>query len=187
MSLLEIILIAVSLAMDAFAVSVAAGTSGRMSGGRATFRISFHVGWFQFMMPVIGWFAGIHIAGLISSVDHWVAFILLLFVGGRMITGTLNPEEGNTLKTDPSRGSTLILLCIATSIDALAVGFSLAMISISIWYPSVIIGVITSAMSLAGIYLGRYLGGKIGPRMEIAGGIVLILIGLRILATHLMA
>ncbi len=184
MKLIEILLIAISLAMDAFAVSVAAGTSNWMDGKRAKFRLSFHVGLFQFMMPVIGWYAGIRIAPLISAVDHWVAFGLLLFVGSHMIIGAFKEEE-HRLKTNPSKGFTLVLLSVATSIDALAIGFSLAMINVDIWYPSVMIGVITSALSLAGIYLGRYFGEKIGPRMEIVGGVILILIGLRILVTDL--
>ncbi|MCF8110487.1 MAG: manganese efflux pump MntP family protein [Desulfobacteraceae bacterium] len=179
----EIILIAVSLAMDAFAVSVAAGTAGQLPK-RAVFRLSFHFGLFQFMMPVIGWYAGSHIAPLISAVDHWVAFALLLLVGFRMIKSGLAPES-ETVSRDPSRGLTLVMLSVATSIDALAVGFSLAMMEVAIWYPAVIIGLVTSAMSLAGIRLGTFFGKKLGPRMEIAGGIVLILIGLRILAADL--
>ncbi|MFW6081844.1 MAG: manganese efflux pump MntP family protein [Desulfosalsimonas sp.] len=183
MQSVELILIAVSLAMDAFAVSVAAGTAGDVSK-RAVFRLSFHFGLFQFMMPVIGWYAGSNIAPLISAVDHWVAFGLLLFVGARMIHGGLYPDREKPAR-DPSRGMTLVMLSVATSIDALAVGFSLAMINVSIWYPSVMIGVITSAMSLAGIRLGRFFGKKLGPRMEIIGGTVLIFIGLRILAADL--
>ncbi len=180
----EMILIAISLAMDAFAVSVAAGTAGALSG-RAVFRLSFHFGLFQFMMPVLGWYAGSHVAPLISAFDHWVAFALLVFVGARMIRGGLEPESG-TVPKDPSRGITLVVLSVATSIDALAVGFSIAMMEVAIWYPAVTIGVITSAMSLAGIRLGRFFGRKLGPRMEIAGGIILIAIGIRILAADLL-
>ena len=176
MRLFEIILIAVSLAMDAFAVSIAAGTSGRIEGRRATFRLSFHFGLFQFMMPVIGWFAGVHVAPMISTVSHWVAFALLAFVGGRMIINALRPEDQD-LHGDPSKGLSLVMLSLATSIDALAVGFSLAMIRINIWYPSVMIGIITAGLSLLGIKLGRHLGRHIGPRMEIVGGVVLIVIG----------
>lgn len=179
----EIILIAVSLAMDAFAVSVAAGTAGDVPK-RAVFRLSFHFGLFQFMMPVIGWYAGTNIAPLISAVDHWVAFVLLVFVGVRMVREGRNPALKTALR-DPSRGLTLFILSVATSIDALAVGFSLAMMEVAIWYPAVTIGVVTSAMSLAGIRLGRFFGQKLGPRMEIAGGMILIVIGLRILAGDL--
>lgn len=177
MRLFEIILIAVSLAMDAFAVSIAAGTSGRLSGRRATFRLSFHFGLFQFMMPVIGWYAGMHIAPLISAVSHWVAFGLLAFVGGRMIISALHPDA-HALSSDPSKGLSLVMLSFATSMDALVIGFSLAMIHVNIWYPSAMIGLITAGLSLAGITLGRHLEKRIGPRMEIIGGIVLIVIGI---------
>jgi manganese efflux pump family protein len=176
----EILFIALALAMDAFAVSVAAGTSGWMNSARAKFRLSFHVGLFQFFMPVIGWYAGVHIAPLVSAIDHWVAFVLLLFVGSKMIADAFD-KPGPIVKKDPSRGYTLVLLAFATSIDALAVGFSLAMISVDIWYPSVMIGVVTSGMSLAGIRLGRFLGKYAGPRMEMVGGVILIGIGVRIL------
>jgi manganese efflux pump family protein len=180
MNITEILLIAVALAMDAFAVSIAAGTSGWMKNARAKFRLSFHVGLFQFMMPVAGWYAGIHIAPLVSTIDHWVAFALLAFVGIRMIKESFD-KDGQKIKKDPSRGFTLVLLALATSIDALAVGFSLAMIRIDIWYPSVIIGVVTSAISLIGIQLGHILGKVAGSRMEMIGGAILIIIGLRIL------
>lgn len=185
MNILEILMIALGLAMDAFAVSIAAGTSGKLAGKRATFRLSFHFGLFQAMMPVIGWFAGIRIADLISAVDHWVAFGLLLMVGGRMVRSSFNPES-ESFSSDPSRGASLVLLSLATSIDALAVGLSLAMMQINIWYPSVIIGMITALLSVIGIRAGKYFGKRLGPRMELVGGIILILIGLKILLTDLM-
>jgi putative Mn2+ efflux pump MntP len=183
MSFAEIILISFSLAMDAFAVSVAAGTTGPLAK-RAIFRLSFHFGLFQFMMPVIGWYTGLRIAHLVSSVDHWLAFGLLMFVGVRMIIGGIKPPSEKRIN-DPSRGATLVMLAVATSIDALAVGFSLAMMEIVIWYPAIMIGLITSAMSLGGIGLGRVFGNKFGPGMEAAGGIVLVAIGLKILLADL--
>lgn len=183
MSTLEILFIATALAMDSFAVSVAAGTSGWAGNARAKFRLSFHLGLFQFLMPVAGWYAGTHIAPLVSAVDHWLAFALLFFVGARMITGAFS--EADKAKKNPTRGFTLILLSLATSIDALAVGFSLALISVDIWYPSVMIGLVTAGISLAGIRIGHFMGRFAGAKMEIAGGVILILIGLRILATGL--
>ena len=186
MNTLEIIMIAVGLAMDAFAVSIAAGTSGRLAGKRATFRLSFHFGLFQAMMPLIGWYVGVHIAHLIESFDHWVAFALLLIVGGRMIIASFK-SEAETFDKDPSRGFSLVLLSVATSIDALAVGLSLAMINISIWYPCAMIGIITAGLSVIGIRAGRYFGEKLGSRMELIGGVILILIGLKILMSHLTA
>mgnify|MGYP006305955563 CR=1 FL=1 len=184
MGLIEIILIAVGLAMDAFAVSIAAGTSGKLGGKRGIFRLSFHFGLFQALMPIVGWYAGVHIAALISAIDHWVAFALLLFVGIRMIKGAFETET-ESFQDDPSRGASLVILSVATSIDALAVGLSLAMLEVSIWYPCVIIGVITAGLSVIGIQTGKFFGRKLGSRMELVGGAILILIGCRILISHL--
>jgi putative Mn2+ efflux pump MntP len=186
MDFIETLMIAVGLAMDAFAVSLGAGTSGRAIGGRAAFRLSFHFGLFQFMMPVIGWFLGTRIAPLISSIDHWIAFGLLVFVGVRMIRSGFD-DRIETFATDPSRGLALVVLAIATSIDALAIGLSLAMLRIRIWYPSAVIGVVTAGLSLVGLRVGTRLGARFGKRMEVAGGAILTLIGLRILLLHLLA
>ena len=186
MNILEILLIAVGLAMDAFAVSIAAGTSGKLYGKRATFRLSFHFGLFQAMMPVIGWSAGIYIANLIAAFDHWVAFGLLLFVGIRMIVSSVGSDT-ETFAKDPSKGASLVILSVATSIDALAVGLSLAMIRVNIWYPCVVIGLVTALLSVIGIRAGKFFGKKLGPSMELAGGVILILIGVKILLTDLLA
>jgi putative Mn2+ efflux pump MntP len=183
MQFLEIVVIAVGLALDACAVSLAAGASGRAKGRRAAFRLSFHFGLFQFVMPVIGWFAGYRLAPLIESVDHWIALALLTFVGVRMIRSGLGGSE--RLTRDPSRGMMLVTLSIATSIDALAVGLTLAMLQVEIWYPSVVIGIVTAALSLLGLRLGASLSRRFGRGMEIAGGVLLIVIGLRILVHHL--
>jgi putative Mn2+ efflux pump MntP len=185
MSFLEILLIAFSMSMDAFAVCLAAGTQKRSSGPRPIFRLAFHFGLFQFFMPVIGWFAGTTILRYISAYDHWVAFGLLAFVGIRMISSGINQNSENQ-KNDPSRGWNLVLLAFATSIDALAIGFSLGMVGVTIWYPAVVIGVVTGLISWLGILLGNRLGAKFGKRMEIIGGIILILMGLRILLSHLL-
>ena len=184
MDLLDIIMISFGLAMDAFTVSLSAGTSGLVRGPRAVFRLTFHFGLFQFMMPVIGWFLGIKVEPVISSWDHWIAFGLLSFVGGKMLIGAFKQSEPG-MKSDPSKGASLILLSIATSIDALAIGLSLAMLKVDILYPSVMIGIVTGILSLAGVRLGKYIGKKISTNMEIAGGILLIGIGIRILITHL--
>ena len=184
MSLLDVLMIAVGLAMDAFAVSLGAGASGQAVGGRAEFRLSFHFGLFQFLMPVAGWFLGVRIAALLASVDHWIAFGLLVFVGARMIRSGFD-KDGKAYTSDPSRGLTLVLLATATSIDALAIGLSLGMLRVRIWYPSVVIGVVTGGLSLLGIRLGARLGTRFGKPMEIAGGAILSLLGLRILLAHL--
>jgi putative Mn2+ efflux pump MntP len=179
----EILMIAVGMAMDAFAVSLGAGASGHAKGGRAIFRLSFHFGLFQFLMPVIGWYLGSTIAPYIGAVDHWIAFGLLAFVGGRMVRAGLRAGQ-ETLGNDPSRGLTLVALCVATSIDALAIGLSLAMLRVTIWYPSVVIGVVTGGLSLVGLRLGTQLGARFGKRMEIVGGTILIGIGLRLVLSH---
>lgn len=176
--------VAVGLAMDAFAVSLGIGTSQVANQPRPIFRLSFHMGLFQGLMTFLGWLAGSTIANLISTVDHWVALVLLAFVGVRMIHSGLNPES-ELRKTDPSRGGMLMTICIATSIDAMAVGLGLAMIKTSIWAPSLVIAVVTLSLSLFGLLAGNRLGEKFGKRMEIIGGLILIAIGLRIVYTHL--
>jgi len=186
MSFFSIFLIAVSMAMDAFAVCLGVGTQTASAGPRRTFRLSFHFGIFQFVMPVIGWFAGKTVVQYIAAYDHWVAFGLLAIVGVRMIRSGLDAKSDARL-ADPSRGWSLVLLSLATSIDALAVGFSLGIIGVTIWYPAVMIGVVTGLISWLGLFLGNRLGEKFGKRVEIAGGILLILIGLRILISHLLA
>jgi putative Mn2+ efflux pump MntP len=186
MLLIDVLLLAVGLAMDACVVSAGAGASGRSTGGRATFRLGFHFGLFQFLMPILGWFAGQTIAGAMVAFDHWIALVVLALVGGRMIRSGLRDEE-EPEAGDPSRGWTLILLSIATSIDALAVGFSLAMIGVDIWFPAVVIGVVTAAMSVAGLRLGTRLGVRFGHRMEVVGGMTLIYVGVRIVFEHLTA
>jgi len=179
MGTLDIIVIAVGLAMDAAAVSLAAAASGFAKDGRAVFRLAFHFGLFQFIMPVIGWFLGVGFVSYLKAFDHWIAFGLLVFVGGRMILSGMDSSE-NFIKKDPSRGMTMVMLSIATSIDALAIGLSLAMLEVNIWYPSVIIGIITGCLSLLAIGIGKRLGVLFGKRMEIVGGLILIFIGSRI-------
>jgi putative Mn2+ efflux pump MntP len=170
LNLVEIVFIAFGLAMDAFAVSLVASGVGKIKNKRAIFRLSFHFGLFQFIMPILGWFAGANLEAIISTYDHWVALIK---------GGELQSEN------DPSKGYQLIILSLATSIDALAVGFSLAMIEINIWYPSAIIGIVTSSMALVGIVLGNHANQKLGKVSAIIGGIILSIIGFRILLSHL--
>lgn len=185
MSLTEVLLIAVSMAMDAFAVSLGIGAARQACTPRPIFRLSFHFGLFQFFMPILGWLAGSSVANLIGGIDHWIAMGLLAFVGGRMIRSGLDPG-GAPCNNDPSRGGTLVMLSIATSIDAFAIGLSLAMLRVNILYPSLVIGIVTASLSLTGLLIGHRLGETFGKRMEIVGGIVLIGIGLRVLVSHLM-
>jgi len=183
MSLVEVILVAVGLAMDAFAVSLGIGATPYATGRRPLFRLSFHFGLFQALMPVLGWVAGASIAHLISAVDHWIALGLLAFVGVRMIRSGLD-QNGESHASDPSRGGLLVMLAVATSIDAFAVGLSLVMLRVNILYPAAVIGVITGGLSLAGLLAGHRLGKAFGKRMEILGGLILIGIGLRVLISH---
>jgi len=182
--LLTSLVIAVGLAMDAFAVSLGIGTTKVASSPRPVFRISFHMGFFQGFMTFLGWLAGSTVASLIASVDHWVALFLLGFVGIRMIRSGLDPNT-ESHKDDPSRGGTLLMVCIATSIDAMAVGLSMAMLEVNILFSSLLIGVITLGLSLFGLLAGKRLGECFGKRMEVLGGFLLNGIGLRILFSHL--
>lgn len=181
------LLISVGLAMDAFAVSLGVGTSPSDTlepAWRRVLRISFHFGLFQAGMTLLGWLAGSTVAGVISSFDHWVAFALLIWVGGRMIREGFSHEE-NCRCDDITHGRTLLVLCVATSIDAMAVGLSLAMLQVNIFSASGMIGVVTLVLSLVGGFAGHLLGNKFGQRMELAGGLILVGIGIRIVISHL--
>ncbi len=178
------LVIAVGLAMDAFAVSLGIGTAGQAQDRRAKFRLSFHFGVFQAGMTILGWLAGTTISRFISGFDHWIAMILLAYVGAKMIRSGFD-KDGKSYCSDPSRGRTLMMLSVATSLDAMAVGLSFAMIGSSVWVPSLVIGVVTTGLSLFGLLAGCRLGELFGKRMEILGGLLLIGIGLRIVFTHL--
>jgi putative Mn2+ efflux pump MntP len=184
MDWLTLLGIALALAMDAFAVALGAGLALERLTGRHLFRLGFHFGLFQALMPVVGWLAGLTVRHWIEAYDHWLAFGLLAFVGGKMLHEALHEggEEGEP--TDPTRGMSLVLLSLATSIDALAVGLTLAMLQVSIWLPAVVIGLVAGALTVAGMLLGRRVGAAWGPRVEIAGGLVLLGIGVKILLEH---
>jgi manganese efflux pump family protein len=184
MDIWSLLALACALAMDAFAVAIVSGIALNPLTRRQVFRLSFHFGLFQALMPALGWIAGNAVYRYISSVDHWVAFGLLAFVGGKMFTESFHNEEEKT-SSDPTRGWDLVILSLATSIDALAVGLSLAMIGERILKPAIIIGLVAAAFTLSGMLLGRKIGALWGKRVEAAGGIVLIAIGLRILFSHL--
>jgi len=183
MGLLEIILISIGLAMDASAVSMAAAAAGFASEKRQVFRLAFHFGLFQGLMPFLGWLLGSTIVEYIQHWDHWIAFILLAFVGGRMIYEAFGDED--RMLTDPTRGWTLITLSIATSIDALAIGLSLSLLDASILIPCILIGVITAGLVVLATQTGKIAGDLLGRKVEILGGIILLGIGLRVLLTHL--
>jgi manganese efflux pump family protein len=183
MTLTATFLIALSMAMDAFAVSLCSGLKIG-PGPRPVFRIAFHFGLFQTLMPVIGWSFGNTIEPLVKNFDHWVAFGLLAFVGIRMIRSGLCQCEEEIVK-DPSRGWTMVMLSVAVSIDALAVGLSLAFLDVDIWTPALVIGLVTGALSLIGLRTGNRVGKRFGKPVEVLGGLVLIGIGVRIVVSHL--
>lgn len=184
MDSLTLLGLALALAMDAFAVALGTGTVLKRLTGRHLFRLGFHFGLFQALMPVIGWLAGQTIIQWVSAWDHWIVFILLLIIGGRMIHEACNNDEKPD-KRDPTRGFNLILLSLATSIDALAVGFSLSVIGVSIWLPALVIGLVAGALTVAGMLLGGRIGDRWGAGAGILGGLVLVAIGTRILIEHL--
>jgi len=185
-SVLLILGLALALAMDAFAVSLGLGLSLRPASSGQTFRLAFHFGLFQFLMPVLGWAAGETLIRHIEKYDHWVAFALLLGVGGKMIFESLKPEPSlESKRSDPTRGVSLFVLSVATSLDALAVGLSLAALRVDIVFPAIVIGSVAFAMTALGMKIGPTLGRYIGRRAELLGGAILILIGIKILTDHL--
>lgn len=186
MNALVVLSIAFALAMDAFTVSLGISLRPERVGTKQAMRLSLSFGYFQFMMPVLGWLAGTKILPFVQAFDHWVAFGLLFLIGCRMIYSALRPKPmPQAEQHDPTKGWSLLMLSLATSVDALAVGVSFATLGMTIWYPSVVIGVVAFLMTLSGTKLGPLLGQIIGRRAELFGGLILILIGIKILADHL--
>lgn len=186
MNWLNLVGISLGLAMDAFAVSVAVGLTLAKVTPRHAFRMAFHFGLFQFLMPILGWLVGRDAAAVVSGLDHWVVFGLLGFVGGKMLREASEGREFDP-DTDPTRGLSLVTLSIATSLDALAVGLSMALMGTSVWLPSVVIGVVACALSGVGIVFGGRIGPRWGLWAERIGGCILIAIGLKILVVHVAA
>ncbi len=187
MALVKLLGIAVALAMDAFAVAIAVGTSLRSVSFRQFFRLSWHFGLFQALMPVLGWTVGLTVRRQIEDYDHWIAFALLALVGCNMIRQALGLEKETAAeKRDPTRGLSLIVLSLATCIDALAIGLSLSLLQISIWTPAVVIGVVAGLFTLMGMTIGSRIGklSRFSHCGEIVGGVVLLLIGFHILWEH---
>lgn len=183
MGILEIILLGIGLAMDAFAVSICKGLSMKRMNWKNAIIIAFYFGVFQAIMPVIGYFLGTTFENFVTAVDHWIAFILLSFIGGNMIKESFNSEDED--KNDRVDFKTMIVLAIATSIDALAVGITFAFFDVNVIVAVSIIGVITFFISLLGVKVGNKFGDKYQNKAELMGGILLVLLGIKILVEHL--
>jgi putative Mn2+ efflux pump MntP len=186
MSILEIVLIAVGLAMDAFAVSITLGLSVTKPKVKELIIPSIYFGAFQALMPAIGYFTGIYFANKIQNLDHWIAFVLLGFIGGKMIKESFSKEKNKEKPAEYVFGFTkMLVLAIATSIDALAVGITFAFFEVNIFKAVLITGAITLFISVCGVKIGNIFGTKFKSKAEFIGGAVLILIGIKILIEHI--
>ena len=177
----EIALIAVALGCDAFAVGLGVGC--QYCAPRQIFRLAFHFGLFQFMMPLVGWLLGRHILAWTKTWGPWIAFALLMYIGIRMVVEGLKPIEEKEECVDPTRGFSLVMLSVATSIDALGVGFSLGVLNQNLFMVAVWIGIVAAAMTWLAMRIGNRLSQKFSHRMEIFGGVILILIAFKLLLT----
>ncbi len=186
MGFLELFLIAVGLSADAFSVAVCKGLNMRKLNLKHAYIIALFFGVFQAVMPLIGYFLGTSFSSYIESFDHWIAFALLVFIGGKMVIETIREKDGEEEeKTDSLNIGELTVMAIATSIDALAVGITFAFLKVNIIPSVLLIGVTTFALSLGGVLIGNRFGTKYKSKAELAGGIILILIGVKILLEHL--
>lgn len=183
MGLIEIFLIGIGLAMDAFAVSICKGLSMKKIDWKKAIIIALYFGGFQALMPVIGYFLGTTFESFVVQVDHWIAFLLLGFIGGNMIKEAFDDELEKC--NDNVDFKTMFVLAIATSIDALAVGITFALLDVNIILSVAIIGIITFILSMFGVKIGNKFGNKYQNKAEFVGGLVLILLGIKILLEHL--
>ena len=181
---IAILLIALGLAMDSFSVSIANGLATKTFKISKALTIALFFGLFQGLMPIFGWLAGEYIADYISAFDHWVAFALLTIIGVKMIYESIRNKPAKFLRAYTLK--VILVLSIATSIDALAVGLSFSFLDVSIFFPAIIIGVITFFLSFFGVYVGGKFGKVLKNRIEILGGLILIIIGLKILLEHVL-
>lgn len=188
MSALELFLVAVGLSMDAFAVAVAKGMGAARLNMRNAFVIGLFFGGFQMLMPLVGWVLGAQLADAIAPIDHWVAFVLLVAIGGKMIIDAMR-GKGDCAERDPDADALdmreLVLLAIATSIDALAIGVTFAFLEVDIVSAAAFIGIVTFALSMGGVAVGHQFGARWNTPSSIAGGVALMLIGAHILLNHL--
>lgn len=183
MGIVELLLISVGLAMDAFAVSVGKGMTLKRVQPRHALSAGVWFGGFQGLMPLIGYYVGRSFAEYVVSVDHWIAFGLLVLIGLNMIRETI---WGDDEEQDSDFGvRTMLIMAIATSIDALAVGVSMAFLDVNIWFSAAVICIVTLIISAAGVYLGTMFGARLGSKAGIVGGLILIAIGVKILVEHM--
>jgi manganese efflux pump family protein len=181
----SIFLVALSLSADCFAVALSGTVASPKVLWPQVLRLSFSFGLFQTAMQIGGWLAGNTMVGIIAGYDHWIAFTLLVFIGARMVRESLRPENETGESPDITSGFPLLALSVATSIDSLAVGLSYAFISIGIALPSILAGVIAFTITALGCWLGKKVGAVFGRRAGTAGGVMLIIIAIRILAEHI--
>lgn len=183
MTVLELLLIAIGLSMDAFAVAICKGLAINEKGWKKSIIIGLYFGLFQAIMPVIGYFLGTTFEDLVTKIDHWIAFLLLGLIGGSMLKEAFS---NNSESYDDNVGfKTMIVLAIATSIDALAIGITFAFLNVNLVMAVLMIGIITFMLSIIGVKIGNQFGVRYGKRAEIVGGIILILLGVKILLEHL--
>lgn len=184
---LELFLMGVGLAMDAFAVSICKGLGMSKVNKKQAAVIGLFFGGFQAFMPLIGWLLGSRFEQYITSIDHWIAFVLLAFIGGKMIVEAFGAKEEDVVEEydAPLKIKDLFILAVATSIDALAVGITFAFLKYPIIEAISIIGITTFVISVGGVYVGNFFGSKYKSKAEFAGGLILVILGLRILLTHL--
>lgn len=185
MDFVTVLIIGIGLAMDAFSVSVTDGIVIKNPKPQEAAKIALFFGAFQFLMPCAGYILGSAFAKYITAFDHWIAFVLLAFIGGKMLFEALCEKDDVEEIKNPLSFTTLLVLAVATSIDALAVGVTFATVGTSILSASAVIGVVTFFISFAGVYIGSKCGNLLGNKAEIAGGLVLIGIGVKILIEHL--
>ena len=183
MGVIELLVLALGLSMDAFAVSICKGLSVPKLQAKHCLICGVYFGGFQALMPLIGWALGIRFQSMITNIDHWIAFVLLALIGINMIRESLSGEEENA--NDAVDFKTMLLLAIATSIDALAVGVTYAFLQVQIVPAVSFIGIITFSLSIIGVKIGNVFGLKYKTKAEIAGGVILLLMGTKILLEHL--
>ena len=184
MTFAELIIIAIGVSMDAFAVSICKGLSVRTVRSRHALSVGLWFGGFQALMPVIGYFVGIYFADLVTSVDHWIAFVLLAIIGSKMIKES-REKEAEDIDPDFSF-RTMLALAVATSIDALAIGVSFACLKVNIWTSVLLIGLTTAAFSMFGVKVGNVFGSRYKSTAELFGGIILVVMGIKILIEHIL-